>query len=63
MPTGILTFLMRILQQYYEFEWDDESFGLTEHDWSQYIGAYKNIRRDEGRPKGGEGIIDDEIQH
>ena len=54
---------MRILQQYYEFEWDDESFGFTEHDWSQYIGAYKNIRRDEPKEKPEEtGGLEDEIK-
>lgn len=31
------------VKQYYEFTWDDESFGLSEHTWLQYIGAYKNL--------------------
>ena len=31
------------VKQYYEFTWDDNSFGLSEHTWLQYIGAYKNL--------------------
>ncbi|HFI0396621.1 TPA: DEAD/DEAH box helicase family protein, partial [Streptococcus suis] len=31
------------VKQYYEFVWDDEAFGLDEHSWLQYIGAYKNL--------------------
>nr|WP_208003460.1 HsdR family type I site-specific deoxyribonuclease [Macrococcus goetzii] len=29
--------------QYYEFEWDDNRFGLTQREWMQYIGAYRNL--------------------
>lgn len=29
--------------QYYEFIWDEEKFGITEHRWLQYVGAYKNL--------------------
>lgn len=31
------------LEQYYEYHWDDDLFGLTEHSWFQYIGAFKNL--------------------
>lgn len=31
------------VMQYYEYKWDDEAFGLTEHTWMKYIGAYKNL--------------------
>lgn len=31
------------VEQYYEFEWDDEAFGFTEHTFLQYVGAYKNL--------------------
>ena len=31
------------VQQYYEFVWDDESFGLTMDMWLNYVGAYKNL--------------------
>ncbi|MGI6076768.1 MAG: type I restriction endonuclease subunit R [Fastidiosipilaceae bacterium] len=35
------------VQQYYEYEWDDNSFGIKEHTWLQYVGAYKNLTRDD----------------
>lgn len=31
------------VKQYYEYKWDDESFGCTEHTFLQYIGSYKNL--------------------
>ena len=34
---------MNLVQQYYEYQWNDEIFGMTEHTWLQYIGAYKNL--------------------
>ena len=34
---------LRIVMQYYEFKWDDDSFGIDEHNWLKYVGAYKNI--------------------
>lgn len=34
------------VKQYYEFKWDDDAFGISEHEWLQYVGAYKNIFRD-----------------
>ncbi|TRW76585.1 type I restriction endonuclease subunit R, EcoR124 family [Lactococcus lactis] len=34
---------MNLVQQYYEYQWNDETFGMTEHTWLQYIGAYKNL--------------------
>ena len=30
---------MNLVQQYYEYQWNDETFGMTEHTWLQYIGA------------------------
>src|SRR5699024_12620105 len=35
------------IQQYYEFSWVDEEFGVTEHEWMQYVGAYRNLTRDD----------------
>src|SRR5699024_1131637 len=35
------------IQQYYEFSWEDEAFGITEHEWMQYVGAYRNLTRDD----------------
>lgn len=40
------------VKQYYEFSWDDESFGMTQHTWLQYIGAYKNLFPKEPEPTG-----------
>ncbi len=36
-----------LVSQYYEYKWDDKSFGLSEHDWMKYTGAYKNLLNDE----------------
>ncbi|RWZ54567.1 type I restriction endonuclease subunit R [Halobacillus fulvus] len=35
------------IQQYYEFSWVDEAFGVTEHQWLQYVGAFRNLTRDD----------------
>src|SRR5690625_3174279 len=35
------------VQQYYEYDWDDTSFGVTEHEWMRYEGAFRNLTRDE----------------
>ena len=40
------------VKQYYEFSWDDEAFGMTEHTWLQYVGAYKNLFPKEPKPPG-----------
>ncbi|MGE6402805.1 HsdR family type I site-specific deoxyribonuclease [Bacillus cereus] len=34
---------MNFVEQYYEYLWDDDAFGITEHRWLQYQGAYKNL--------------------
>ncbi|MDD4323994.1 MAG: DEAD/DEAH box helicase family protein, partial [Eubacteriales bacterium] len=34
---------LNTVKQYYEFEWNDELFGIDEHTWHQYVGAYKNL--------------------
>lgn len=34
---------MNKVMQYYEFAWDDEKIGLSEHMWLMYVGAYKNL--------------------
>lgn len=43
---------LHLIEQYYEFRWDNESFGLMEYTWLQYFGAYKNLIRGTG---GGDG--------
>lgn len=35
------------IQQYYEFSWADHAFKITEHEWMQYVGAYRNLTRDD----------------
>lgn len=32
------------VEQYYEFSWDDEAFGLTRDSWLNYVGPYKNLK-------------------
>lgn len=39
---------LRLVMQYYEYKWDDESFGIDEHTWLKYVGAYKNLIFKEG---------------
>lgn len=34
---------MNLVLQYYEYKWDDVAFGITEHTWLKYQGAYKNL--------------------
>lgn len=34
---------LNLVEQYYEYKWDDISFGMTEHTWMKYVGAYKNL--------------------
>src|SRR5699024_8721090 len=43
------------IQQYYEISWEDEAFGITEHEWMQYVGAYRNLTRDDKK------TVEDEI--
>lgn len=40
---------LNTVKQYYEFNWDDERFGVTEHLWRQYVGAYKNLKDGNGQ--------------
>lgn len=39
---------LRLVMQYYEYKWDDEGFGIDEHTWLKYVGAYKNLTFKEG---------------
>lgn len=43
------------VQQYYEYRWNDETFGIDEHTWKKYEGAYKNLIKKDG---GEDPIID-----
>jgi len=42
---------LNLVEQYYEFKWDDISFGMDEHTWMQYAGAYKNLIHKPGTPQ------------
>lgn len=41
---------LNLVEQYYEFKWDDHAFGIDEHTWLQYVGAYKNLTWKPGGP-------------
>lgn len=34
---------VNLVKQYYEYEWLDATYGMSEHRWLQYVGAYKNL--------------------
>ncbi|WP_371814684.1 hypothetical protein [Jeotgalicoccus sp. WY2] len=39
---------MQLVEQYYQFKWDNDTFGFDEKTWLNYIGAYRNLRTQEG---------------
>jgi len=39
---------LNFVEQYYKYKWEDKSFGMDEHTWLKYVGAYKNLVRIEG---------------
>ncbi len=41
---------LNLVEQYYEFKWDERTFGIDEHTWLRYVGAYKNLTWEEGGP-------------
>ena len=41
---------LNLVEQYYEFKWDDNAFGMDEHTWLKYVGAYKNLTYVPGEP-------------
>jgi len=34
---------LNLVEQYYEFKWNNITFGIDEHTWLQYVGAFKNL--------------------
>ncbi|MGO1370196.1 type I restriction endonuclease subunit R [Senegalia sp. (in: firmicutes)] len=48
---------LRLVMQYYEFKWDEESFDIDEHTWLKYVGAYKNLIYKESMPYEDEPIM------
>lgn len=41
---------LNLVEQYYEFKWNDITFGIDEHTWLQYVGAFKNLTWKPGTP-------------
>jgi type I restriction enzyme R subunit len=41
---------LNLVEQYYVFKWDDIAFGINEHMWLKYVGAYKNLTHKPGTP-------------
>ncbi len=39
---------LNFVEQYYEYKWKNESFGIDEHTWLKYVGAHRNLVRKEG---------------
>lgn len=37
-----------LVEQYYEYAWNDIAFGIEERTWLQYTGAYRNLTFEEG---------------
>jgi type I restriction enzyme, R subunit len=48
---------LNLVGQYYEYKWDDNTFGIDEHTWFKYVGAYKNLTRKNGPDDPVESII------
>lgn len=48
---------LRSVMQYYKFKWDDGPFGIDEHTWLKYVGAYRNLTFIEGEPPEDESVI------
>ena len=46
-----------LVQQYYQYKWDDDTFGIDEHTWLSYVGAYRNLTRNDGPVDSVEDII------
>ena len=32
-----------LVQQYYEYKWDEDKFSISEREWMMYVGAYRNL--------------------
>ena len=48
---------LNLVQQYYQYKWDDDTFGIDEHTWLSYVGAYRNLTRNDGPVDSGDNII------
>lgn len=48
---------LNLVEQYYEYKWDNDTFGIDEHTWLKYVGAYKNLVKKEGHDDPIPGVI------
>ena len=48
---------LNLVQQYYQYKWDDDTFGIDEHTWQKFVGAYRNLTRNDGPVDPGDNII------
>ncbi|SFR80911.1 type I restriction endonuclease subunit R [Anaeromicropila populeti] len=48
---------LNLVEQYYAYQWDDTSFGIDEHTWLKYVGAYKNLVKKESTGDPVPGVI------
>ena len=39
---------LNLVEQYYQYKWENDTFGLDEHTWLNYVGAYRNLTRNDG---------------
>lgn len=37
---------MQTVEQYYQYEWDSDLFGIDQSEWLNYVGAYRNMTSD-----------------
>src|SRR5699024_2124252 len=42
---------LNLVEQYYEFKWDERAFGINEHTLLRYVGAYRNLTWEPGAPE------------
>jgi type I restriction enzyme R subunit len=45
---------LNFVEQYYQYEWVEENFGLSHHAWLHYVGAYRNLTREDTKTTGDE---------
>src|SRR5699024_4620719 len=48
---------LNTIQQYYEFAWVDDAFRMSEDEWMRYVGAYRNLKRDQGPDDEDESVL------
>lgn len=48
---------LNLVEQYYEYKWKDSTFGIDEHTWLKYVGAYKNLVKKDGPDDSIPGVI------